>query len=447
MKRISIFLSGVLIFLTACGSRGNASSSTPTSLPTPVSGALVVDPGKDLGPISPYVYGSNFGPWTAVPMGMMEAALDSHVSVLRFPGGNWGDQNDLVDYQIDTFMAFCKQVGAIATISVRLLNGTPEAAANLVRYVNIEKKYGVIYWSIGNEPDLFEGRPGVEYDTARFNQEWRAFARAMKAVDPKIKLLGPELSGIFTANFSTNPKDTSGRDWMTEFLKANGDLVDIVTYHRYPFPRTMTGPNATIDDLRQDSPEWPETVRYLRSLVHEITGRDLPIAVTEAGSHYTGVRGGEATPDSFYNAIWWADVLGRLIGENVFMVNQWLLTTSSSQSDGLGLIAISKVRPTYFVYQMYAHYGTERVYSSSGVKDVSVYAARAKNGSLTIMLINLSDSEKQVPLKIQGRSGRKAEVWLFDATHNAQDIGLQVIGADGILTLPSQSISLYIFQK
>jgi hypothetical protein len=441
----SPFLSAILIliFVAACG-------PVPTLLPSPspvstgLPGILFVDPEQDLGPISPYLYGSNFGPWTAVPMGMMDFALNAHVTALRFPGGEWGDVNDLQPYQIDPFMALCEEMGAVPTISVRLLNGTPEAAAELVRYVNLEKGYGVTYWSIGNEPDLYEDRPNVDYDTVRFNREWRAIAEAMLAVDPEIQLLGPELHGTYTSNFDTNPKDVNGLDWMTEFLKANGDLVDVVTYHRYPFPLPGSRANATIDQMRQDPTEWTLTVRYLRQLIRDTIGRDLPVGITEAGSHYTPAVQGEATPDSFYNAIWWSDVLGRLADEGVFIVNQWLLTNATGQGGGLGLIASSGVRPTYYVYQLYAHFGTERVYAASGFPGVSVYAARRDDGTLTIMVVNLSDSEQQVPFQMQGTLPSEAHLWLLDASHNAEEIGKRPFLSDGKLSLPPQSASLYI---
>ena len=64
-------------------------------------------------------------------------------------------------------------------------------------------------------------------------------------------------------------------------------------------------------------------VTYLRTQIHQITGRDIPIAFSEVNSDSSGVVGGVASPDSYYNAIWYADVLGRLIEQNVFMVNQW----------------------------------------------------------------------------------------------------------------------------
>ena len=289
MKRLFFPVTIFLILLAACVPGGTVQPVNPTAAPTPQPNILYVNPAQVLGPVSPYIYGSNYGPFTAVPAGKMAEALQSHVSALRFPGGEFGDANDIQPYQIDSFIDLCKQMSAIPTISVRLLGGTPQAAAQMVKYANVEKGYKIRYWSIGNEPDLYEGRPGVDYDTVRFNREWRAIAKAMKAIDPTILLMGPELSGSYTSNFATNPKDTAGLDWMTEFLKANGDLVDIVTYHRYPFPSEHYSGYATIDTLRKDLPEWTRTVRYLRDLIRTTTGRALQVAVTEASSDYTKI--------------------------------------------------------------------------------------------------------------------------------------------------------------
>jgi hypothetical protein len=412
--------------------------SSPTIVPTPVPDVLYVDPEVDLGPISPYIYGSNYGPWTAVPADMLQVAYDSHITALRWPGGNWGDQNDVAGYQIDMFMAFCKSMNAIPTISVRLLNGTPEAAAELVRYANIEQKYGITYWSIGNEPNLFDSLPNVDYDSVRFNQEWRAIAQAMKAVDPSIKLLGPELSQWGT-NLENTPKDSAGRDWMTEFLQANGDLVDVVTVHRYPLYHA-DGKPSTVDDLRNNTLEWTNMVTYLRGLIHETTGRDIPLAFTEVNSDPSNVISGVASPDSFYNALWYADILGQLIQQGVFMVNNFVL---ANRTGGLGIIYGSEIRPIYYDFQIYSHFGTELVYASSGVEFVNVYAAKRADGALTIMVINLTDSEQQIQLQVQGKRLSTAEVWLLDATHNAEDMGQQSFQPNSMLTLPAQSASLY----
>jgi alpha-L-arabinofuranosidase len=348
------------------------------------------------------------------------------------------------------FMAFCKQMNATPTISVRFQGGTPEAAAALVHYANIEQKYNVVYWSIGNEPNS-ETENGKKIDPVDFNPRWRAIAQAMKAVDPTIKLLGPEI-GQWGTDISKTPKyppiqtptGQERQDWMTDFLKANGDLVDIVAVHRYPMYAPTSPTPITIDNLRQNTLEWGPMVTYLRDMIHQITGRDLPIAFTEVNSDPSAVVGGVASPDSFYNAIWYADVLGRLIQQHVFMVNQWVF---AYRSGGLGLIYGSELRPTYYVFQIYSHFGNEQVFASSGVAEVTIYAATRADGTLTILVINLSDTEQRIPLQIQGMALSKAGVWLFDATHKAEDLGQQSFPSDGGLILPAQSISLYAIGK
>ena len=414
--------------------------------PTPAPNTLVIDPATSLGPISPYLFGSNYGPWVAVPVAMLPAAYESGVQAIRFPGGAWGDRNDLKSYHIDPFIAFCEEVGAIPIISVRLREGTPEQAADLVRYVNEEKQYGVVYWIIGNEPTLYAaelravGR-AEDYDTAQFNSEWRAMALAMKAVDPTIKLLGPEIHQ-FNDDYNFNPKDSSGRDWMTEFLKANGDLVDVVTFHRYPFPRSVDD-SVTIADLRQHTQEWDRTLPYLRGLIQEHTGRDIPIALTEVNTHYNQAIGGEATPDSHYNAIWLAEMFGRLMGQDVFMVNHWMLTSKGGQG-GWGLIGQSELRPSYYVYQIYRQFGTEQVYAASGVTDVSVYAAARPDGALTILIINLADEAKEVALRLSGNPLTQADLWRLDQQTLPAAATPFSFPSDGLITLPPHSLSLYV---
>ena len=452
---VCLFILVLLAGLAACqqapavvegGETAVIPTPTPLILPTAAPGTLVVVPAASQGTISPYLLGSNYGPWVAVPVDMLPAAYNSGVTVVRFPGGAWGDRNDLKPYQIDYFMDFVHQMGAEATISVRLREGTPEQAAELVRYVNVEKKYGVQYWSIGNEPTLFAAElqtlgKADDYDTVQFNEEWRAFATAMKEVDPTIKLLGPEVHQ-FTYNEAANPKDSNGRDWMTEFLRANGDLVDVVTFHRYPFPAGQD--TVTIDDLRQQTHEWSQTIPYLRTLIQAQTGRDIPIAITEMNTHWNQAVGGEATPDSHYNAIWLAEALGQFIQQDVFMLNHWMLTSQGGQG-GWGLIGRGELRPSYYVYQLYSKFGRERLYAASGVADVSVYAARRDDGALTVMVINLADTEQHVTLELSGAEAGEAELWRLDEGGVPETAVSLSLPAGGDLTLPPQSVSLLVF--
>jgi len=456
MKRTLLSALLLIIILQSCSTTPNSSTPTSTLIPSPsqftsatitpspVPNTLYVDPDTDLGSISQYLFGSNYGPWVSIPIDMIQSAFNSDVTVLRFPAGSWGDQNNLQPYSIDTFMGILNKMNAHAMINVRLENGTPQQAAQLVQYVNIGKKYDVRYWAIGNEPSLYAADLKSNYDTVQFNKDWRAFALAMKAVDPSIQLIGPEIHQ-FTDQPNQNPKDSSGRDWMTEFLKANGDLVDIVSFHRYPFPLTNASPATTIDQLHQNLYQWDRIIVYLRDLIHQTTGRDLPIAVTEFNSDYTKAAGGPASPDSYYNAIWTADVLGRLMRNKVFMADQWLLTSEQGDADGWGLIGDGKLRPSYYVYQLYHKFGNELIYSSSSDPDLSIYAARRPDGTLTIMVINLSLNEKAKSLKLENESSHQAEMWLFDPSHPVTDMGATDFSTP-INFLP-QSITLYIIQQ
>ena len=463
MLRASTTILWISLLLTACGpplaSTETAPAAptviptstglpTPTDIPTPVAGMLYVNPSVSLSPISPLIYGSNYGPWLIVSFEMLPAAYDSGVTVLRFPAGSWGDHNDVKSYHIDQFMDFANKVGATAMFNVRLLDGTPEQAAEMVRYTNIERKYNVRYWGIGNEPTLFNGElknRGETYDTDRFNKEWRTFAEAMKKVDPTIKLVGAEINQFSydTAAGATTNFGERDKEWFVEFLKANGDLVDIVSFHRYPFPRSNRSGPPTKDELRQNAQEWDQIIIHARELIHQHTGRDLPIAVTEFNSAYDKSVGGEATPDSHYNAIWLADVLGRMIKNGVFMAHEFALTAKGGFG-GLGLIGQYDVYPAYYVYQLYRKFGNELVYSSSDDPDVSIYAARRTDGALTVMVVNLSLEEKTKAIRIEEQAPVQADAWLFDLDHKAENVGALEI-SDSI-TVPPESVTLYIIQ-
>ena len=460
MKRTVVWLMIGLFVLTACSppaapqpqgtpaatavemAAAEPAATVEAAPPTPAPGVLLVDPSIDLGPISPYVYGANYGPMHAVPIEMMPDIVDSRFTALRWPGGAWTDTVDMQPFQIDQFVWFYEQLGALPTVSVRLFGGSPETAANLVRYANIEKDYGIEYWSIGNEPTLFEEQQGEPYDSERLNREWRAIAEAMKAADPGIKLMGPELHQ-WNRDLASTLKDSAGRDWMIEFLQANGDLVDVVTVHRYPYWSATNDP-ATFEQMQASAEAMGAEVAYLRELILEHAGRDLPIAITELNSTPTSVQGQPASPDSHYNAIWYADVLGRLMTGDVWMVNQWVI---SQRTTGLGLINGFTIRPTLYTFRMYKHFGDQQVYAASGAPDVSVYAALRDDGALTVMAINLGEAEQTVTIDLAGVSPAEAEVWLLDKDHNAESLGVQPWPADSMVTLPGQSVTLYVVTR
>jgi len=430
----------LLLFLVACADSPDSLPPTATAVP----GALVVYAQETVGLIPPTVYGTNYGPWISVPLGVMDAYQQSGVRLLRFPGGAYGDENNIRPAQFDMLMQLAAMVDAEVAVSVRLVGGTPEQAVALMRYANEENDYNARLWSIGNEPSLFANiYEAGAWDTAHYNREWRRFAEAMKAADPDILLLGPDIHQ-FTANLAQNPKDVNGRDWMIEFLKANGDLVDVVTIHRYPFPSNMADPNPTVAGLMASSAEWDETIPYLRGLIQEHSGRDLPLGVMEINSYWSHASGGETTPDSLASAIWWADTLGRLIRHRVDYVAHFVLQTNAGQG-GWGLLARNDVRPAYYVYQLYQKFGQELLRADFDTQSaISLVAARRDDGALTLMAINRGPDTAVETVQLIGFApGGPAAVWRLDETHNAALVEPILFAEVTALTLPGYSVTLY----
>lgn len=222
-----------------------------------------------------------------------------------------------------------------------------------------------------------------DYTIEQLNADWRAIALAMKAVDPTILLMGPEVSQ-FPATVAGDAYTNVRRDWVRSFLQANGDLVDIVSIHRYPFPASMSSPPTTIAELGANAAEWDVLVENLRQVIIEAVGHEMPMAITEVNSNWAHVSGGEATPDSRYHAVWWADVLGRLIRARVTIVDYFAFSSYASLGT-FGLLDRYKVRPTYYVYQLYQDFGDTLLAATSSDAEVSITAARRADGAITVV--------------------------------------------------------------
>jgi len=424
-----------------------ANTATPasTATPAPPPGTFWVETTQDLGEISKFVLGANHGPLWALGPGNIEPVKNAGVTFLRWPGGAWGDHNDIQPFYIDLYMNEARIAGAEPSITVRLPNSTPEAAAALVRYVNVDMQYGIKYWSIGNEPSLYEqdtSLKGQAWDAVTYAKRWREFALAMKAADSTIKLYGPD-THQFKGDPAFDPKDSQGRDYLREFLKVNADLVDIVSVHRYPFSPCLTCKPLTPADLLANTPEWDDIIPNLRRVVKDVTGKDLPVGVMEYNSNTSNIVTAEASPDSFPNAIWLADVLGRMIRHRPDMLAYWQLKSTGS---GHGLMDSYNLRPTYYVFQIYKRFGNHLLAAQSPEDMVSVFAARKDDGTITVILVNRGETAVTKPLKLeQGDALKLGEARLFDKEHKAEAVTLPAFTNGAPVELAGYSVTLLVF--
>jgi alpha-N-arabinofuranosidase len=191
---------------------------------------------------------------------VMDEVRQMGVPIIRYPGGNfvsgynWLDGvgpkrdrprvldkawNSLNTNQFGTneFMAWCKAVGTEPLMGLNLGTGTPEQAAALVEYCNVEKgtqwsdlrrkhgyaePYNVKHWCLGNEMD---GPWQIGHVTAtEYGLKAQDAARQMHAVDPSLKLIACGSSG---------PGMPTYLEWDREVLEQCYDYVDALSLHRY----------------------------------------------------------------------------------------------------------------------------------------------------------------------------------------------------------------------
>jgi alpha-N-arabinofuranosidase len=191
---------------------------------------------------------------------VMDEVRQMGVPIVRYPGGNfvsgynWLDGvgpkqdrprvldkawNSLNTNQFGTneFMAWCKGTGTLPLMGLNLGTGTPEEAAALVEYCNVEKgtkwsdlrrkqgfaePYKVKHWCLGNEMD---GPWQIGHMTAtEYGLKAQDAARQMHYVDPSLQLIACGSSGPFMPTYL---------EWDREVLEQCYDYVDGLSLHRY----------------------------------------------------------------------------------------------------------------------------------------------------------------------------------------------------------------------
>ena len=182
------------------------------------------------------------------------------VPIIRYPGGNfvsgynWLDGvgpkqdrprvldkawNSMNSNQFGTneYMQWCKAAGTLPLMGLNLGTGTPEQAAALLEYCNLDKgtewsdlrrkhgypdPYRVQHWCLGNEMD---GPWQIGHMTAtEYGMKAQDTARQMRYVDHSVKLIACGSSGPFMPTYL---------EWDREVLEQCYDYVDGLSLHRY----------------------------------------------------------------------------------------------------------------------------------------------------------------------------------------------------------------------
>jgi alpha-L-arabinofuranosidase len=185
------------------------------------------------------------------------------------PGGFVAPGNDF-----DSFMSTVRSAGAQPIVIANYGTGTPQEAADWVRYANVTKGYGARYWEIGNEVygngfygAQWEADQHADKSPAAYAANAAQYITAMKAVDPSIKVGVVVTTPGFWPDGVVGPG--SSADWNHTVLPVMAPKADFVVFHWYP------GGSSPADMLTKPS-LVAGAVSQLRALINQFGGAHAP---------------------------------------------------------------------------------------------------------------------------------------------------------------------------
>jgi hypothetical protein len=330
-------------------------------------------------------------------------------------GGYNSDANrpePFTNEELDKAIAYARAIDAQPLLQVPLIgnvNGhrpTSMEAAEIVKYVNVSHDYAVKYFAIGNEPDLYATQGSLadpsqpafpDYTPEDYCATVVQFSNAMKAVDPTIKIVGPQLSYKYQAS----------DDWLSPILRTCGEHFDIVSIQRFPF----TAAQASVANAARDASAFRRLIRAVRDLMAAAGYGDKPLAITGMNLAYDSARAGsepgDAAPGTVGAALWLADITGAALELDLWTTVLWSISDADTWSLGLiGPPPMHAPRPAYYAYQLYAdHMGPTLLEVSDLPSGVSAYASRNQSDDGTqVITMNWNSSSVAIGVEVTGLS-------------------------------------------
>jgi hypothetical protein len=433
MKSIT-FVTLLIVLLTAIStscSRSGGSKDGKVVVPT----VKIARAGGT--PISPFAFGNNYFNWVdwnndgmVGILGTEEPVRALHLNVL-VGDNNQNDANTprLFDkVEMDKYIQYCRTVGAepimIAPVYGNNVDGGPtsaQGAADIVTYINGTRKYGVQYWTIGDEVDIydqfFKRKTGLPVSTAsEYAAVFKSYAQAMKDANAavnsgiELKFVGPELGWRYY----------EGNDWLGPMLDECKEYIDVVSIHLYGFAAR----DLSIEGALTDVDRFRSIIQDVKARIARHGRPGTPLAITEASicydwdpSSYTPETR-KVGPGTFYAAIWDADRMGVALEADLWTLAFWDLAEPIQIANGtvFGFLQTDpsknpptyKPNPEYYTQQMVTTNFSGTTVIPSGIPDrMSVYASYdEKKASTAILVINKDTEFRQLKLAVDNLKPR-----------------------------------------
>ena len=314
---------------------------------------------------------------------------------------------DLTSRWLEVTRALAQKLGAHLILGVNLEQDSPQLAAAEARaLISGVGRQSVRALELGNEPDLYPafpwyrsgghavfGRP-KSYDEAAFASDFAGFTGAL----PDVPLAGPSLSGMMWSHD------------LGQFLAAEPHL-GLVTLHRYPLQVCLTP---------RTSARYPTIDRLLSPATSTGLADSFAPYVALARAHGLSLRVDElntvscgadpAVSKSFASALWALNTLFGLASVGVSGVN-----VHTFPSAGYELFKITQnggrwqaaVAPEYYGMLMFAEAAPPESHllsvSQTGVPGTNVWATRATDGTVRVVLSNEDTRPRALAVHLPGQ--------------------------------------------
>ena len=319
-------------------------------------------------PISTHYFGQNAWMPYAIGTNVINGKLDQHwadiknsyASTIRY-GGITADKNMSTNAQYISMIDSIRANGMEPIIQVPFNNNqfTAQQAAAIVTYINITKAKNIKYWIIGNEPDL-----GYSYSTsAQIAAYYRPFSSAMKAVDPNILIIGPEIAS-FNKTIINGLTTPGGPDDITGKDGAGRYYLDVISFHTYPFNGSQT--RAQVITKLTDANQLQDNLIYLNGRVascntfHARTGTTkLKTAITEANINWQNSASDNLNGsgvNSFIGGQFVSEMMGIGMKNGLDFINLWSVIEGNSTALNIGYLdrTTGAKKPLYYHFKMMA---------------------------------------------------------------------------------------------
>jgi len=370
----------------------------------------------------------------------------------------------------DAFIKMCRDTGAEPVVVVAYdclhMEPTPrskwpsrerllESAVAWIKYANITKKYRVRYWEIGNEGYIDKTVKARDYAA-----DVVLFSRAMKAVDPEIRIGANGPTGADdTGNAAQAAGDTTS--WWKTVIETAGPDIDFLAVHSYPCWKWKTYAHYA----ENDPPLCPECAGALEALRRWATPADrnrIRLLITEANaadwSSTQGTKDGWPMVGDLGHAVVLFDMLGSALlnpALDAFMVwnTRWINNGERPElwdtiDPNNEITAIG--RPI----AIWGKHALDLMVTAEGSGPVRAYATKSADGKkLTVFLINRGMVPAEAGVEIAGfTSAGPATRWVFHgsgpddlkpAWERSGEVALE--GGPARSDLPGVSVTVLVF--